>query len=108
MTWCEQLDLAGLAVDADVRDVTRDGRRAARLRGAAVALDRLVAAAEAERLARDLLDGDRAVRGSDGLYDAVDDLEVVRGDLELLRRGREQLLARGLGRAERPRPRRCT
>ena len=96
----EQLDLAGLAVDADVREVRRDRRRAARLRRAAVPLDRLVAPAEAERLLRDLLDGDRAVGRADRADDAVDDLEVVGRDLELLRGGREQLLARRLGRAQ--------
>ena len=82
----EQLDLARLAIDAHVREVRCRRRRAPRLRGAAVALDRLVPAAEAERPLRDLLDGDRAVGSADRAHDAVHDLEVGGRDLELLRR----------------------
>ena len=80
----QELDLAGLAVDPDVGEVSGDRRRATRLGRAAVALDRLVPAAEPERLLREILDGDRAVRSSDRAYDAILDLEVVGRDLELL------------------------
>ena len=80
----QQLDLAGLAVDSDVGEVRGDRRRTARLRRAAVAFHRLVLAAETERLLRQLLDRDRAVRRSDRAHDAILDLEVVGCDLELL------------------------
>jgi hypothetical protein len=55
----EELDLARVAVDADVREMGRYGWCAPSLRRAPVPLDRLVAPAEAKRLARDLLHGDR-------------------------------------------------
>ena len=72
----KELDLARLAVDADVGQVSRHGRRAPPLRRAPVPLDGLVATAEALRLRGDLLDRDRALRRSDRSHDTVDDLEV--------------------------------
>ncbi len=64
-----------------------------------MSLDRLVATAEAKRLLRDVLDRDRAVGRAHRSYDAVHDLEIAGPDLELLRGGLEQLLARRLGRS---------
>ena len=57
----EERDLAGLPVDADMREVGCDRRRATRLRRATVPLDRLVATAETECLGGDLRDGDRVI-----------------------------------------------
>ncbi len=62
-------------------------------------LHRLVATAEAKRLLRDLLDGDRAVRRTNRADDTVDDFQIAGPDLELLRSGLQQLLARRLRRS---------
>ena len=94
----EELDLAGVPVDPDMREVGRHRRGTFRLCRAAVALDRLVAAAEAERLPGDLRNRDRTIGRADRAHDSVDYLEVGGCDLELLRRRRQELLARGFGR----------
>src|SRR5262249_12874250 len=105
----EELDLTRIAVYPGMDEMSGSRGRRARLRGSggrragrrapAVSFDRAVLPAPRERLARELLHGERAVRRADGADDSVDDLEVVGRDLELLGRDLEQLATDLLGRA---------
>ena len=96
MTKCEQLDLARLLVDANVREVGRGGRGEARRDRPAVALDRLERHAEAIELLGELRDALAAAGSALGLDVAVHDLEVVRIDLHLLAGVAQELLAHRL------------
>ena len=91
----EHRDGTGLPIDADANDVPGDRRREARHVGATLRLDRL--APRPGVGADELRNRDGLLRRAPRLHAAVDELEVLDGDLELERRRLEQPLADGLG-----------
>src|SRR5262249_60360378 len=95
----EGTDLTWIAAQADMDEMSGSRGRRARLGRAAGSFDRAVLPAPRERLARELLHGERAVGRADGADDSVEDLEVVGRDLELFGRDLEQLATDLLGRA---------